>query len=117
MHRIVYDIDDSQRTRLDVPDVLNSLRAVMWRNVGLIRQEERLEETIEIIDFWQRYVMDKIFDDPVEWQCQNMLTICRLIADSARKRKESRGVHYRSDYPERDDEHFLYHIECSLQGA
>lgn len=110
--RIVYEIADSQRTQLDIPDVTNSLRSVMWRNVGIERQGQRLEETIEIIDFWRRYVMDKVFNDPADWQCQNMLTVSRLIAWSALQRRESRGVHYRGDFPERDDENFQLHIEA-----
>ncbi len=113
-YTVKYDIPDSQRTRLDIADVTNSLRAIMWRNVGIQRYEERLDETIEIIEFWKRYVMDKVFDNPVDWQCQNMLTICRLIAASAMKRRESRGVHYRNDYPQQDDKHFLQHIDVKL---
>jgi L-aspartate oxidase len=110
-HSIAYDITPSQRTFLDVPDVTNSLRALMWRNVGLERRGDRLDETVEIIDFWHRYVMDKVFDESLGWQCQNMLTVCRLMADSARRRQESRGVHFRIDYPRRDDENFQHHIE------
>jgi len=120
-HIITYDIADSQRSRLDIPDVTNSLRSIMWRNVGLERSGQRLEETVEIIDFWRRYVMDKVFDKPADWQCQNMLTVSRLIARSAMLRRESRGVHFRSDYARRDDEHFLHHIytsiDCDDSGA
>ena len=108
--RIVYEIAESERTELDVADVTNSLRSVMWRNVGIVRCRERLEETLEIIDFWRRYVMDKVFDEPSGWQCQNMLTICRLIAKSALARCESRGVHFRRDYPQTDDKQFQHHI-------
>ncbi|MBN1764400.1 MAG: L-aspartate oxidase [Sedimentisphaerales bacterium] len=114
-HRIVFEVDESKRTKLDIPDVTNSLRAVMWRNAGIVRNGQRLEETIEIIDFWQRYIMDKVFDDPVSWQCQNMLTICRLIARAALQRQESRGVHYRSDYPQPEDDKFKHHIDISLK--
>ena len=113
--RIVSDIPDSDRTRLDVPDVTNSLLAVMWRNVGIERQQERLVETLEIIDFWRRYVMDKVFDDIEGWQCQNMLTVSRLITQSALDRQESRGVHYRSDYPKPDDQRFGRHIDITRQ--
>jgi succinate dehydrogenase/fumarate reductase flavoprotein subunit len=88
----------------------------MWRNVGLERGGQRLEETVEIIDFWRRYVMDKVFDKPADWQCQNMLTVSRLIARGALLRRESRGVHFRSDYAQRDDEHFLRHIYVSIDG-
>ena len=65
----------------------------------------------DIIEFWQRYVMDKVFDSPYGWECQNMLTVSLLMAQAARKRKESRGVHYRTDYPDRDDKRFSERIE------
>jgi L-aspartate oxidase len=85
----------------------------MWRNLGITRWAQLLGETQEIISFWQRYVMDKIFDSPHGWECQNMLTVCLLMAQSAHKRRESRGVHFRNDFPETDDEHFKKHIEVS----
>ncbi|MCK5473685.1 MAG: L-aspartate oxidase, partial [Planctomycetes bacterium] len=66
--------------------------------------------------FWQRYVMDKVFDTPYGWECQNMLTVCLMMADSARRRCESRGVHFRSDFSEIDDTNFKNHIELS-RGA
>jgi L-aspartate oxidase len=114
MHpKIKYQVPYSGRTRLDTADVRNSLRALMWRNVGITRKEQPLIESQEIIGFWQRYVMDKIFDSPDGWECQNMLTISLLMARSAQQRKESRGVHYRSDYPETDDIHFQRHIEIT----
>ena len=89
----------------------------MWRNVGIVRCEERLTETLEIIDLWRRYVMDKVFDGPVGWQCQNMLTVARLMADSANQRHESRGVHFRRDFPETDDAQYLRHIEVNSVPA
>jgi L-aspartate oxidase len=93
--------------------VRNSLRALMWRNVGITRKAQPLVEAQEIIGFWQRYVMDKMFDSPDGWECQNMLTTSLLMARSAQQRKESRGVHYRSDHPETDDAHFKKHIEIT----
>ena len=85
----------------------------MWRNVGITRKARPLTEAQEIIRFWQRYVMDKIFDSPAGWECQNMLTVSLLMASAARKRAESRGVHFRSDFPNTDDEHFKKHIEIT----
>ena len=55
--------------------------------------------------------MDKVFDSPEGWECQNMLTVSLLMAQAAGQRTESRGVHYRSDYPETDDKNFQKHIE------
>ncbi len=92
----------SPRTALDLVDVLNSLRSVMSRNVGIERSADRLRETLEIIEFWMRYVMDKVFDAPEAWETQNMLAAAQLIATGAAARCESRGVHYRADYPQPD---------------
>ena len=110
---IKYQIPHSDRTRLDAADVGNSLRALMWRNVGITRKEQPLKEAQEIIKFWQRYVMDKVFDSPQGWECQNMLTTCLLMAQAAHQRRESRGVHFRSDFPQPDDKNFKKHIEIT----
>jgi len=110
---IKYQIPHSDRTRLDAADVGNSLRALMWRNVGIVRKEQPLKEAQEIIKFWQRYVMDKVFDSPQGWECQNMLTTALLMAQAAYQRRESRGVHFRSDFPQPDDKNFKKHIEIT----
>ncbi len=92
----------SERTELDLADIRNSLRSVMWRNVGIVRRGERLDETLEIIQFWGRYVLDKEFYDPAGWEVQNMLTAANLIAELALRRTETRGVHFREDFPDTD---------------
>ncbi|MCP4247713.1 MAG: L-aspartate oxidase [bacterium] len=89
----------SPRTALDLVDVRNSLRSIMWRNVGIVRTADRLAETVEITEFWGRFVMDKIFNDTEGWETQNMLTLSRLMALAAGRRTESRGVHFRTDVP------------------
>ena len=111
-------IPPSSKTELDIADVKSSLRSVMWRNVGIERDGARLDETREIIAFWSRYVMDKVFDpDPLGeavttagWELQNMLTVCALITQAAYTRTESRGAHYRLDYRTRDDTHWRLHL-------
>jgi L-aspartate oxidase len=115
MPLIKYEIPHSNRTRLDAADVRNSLRAIMWRNIGITRKAHDLKQAIEQIRFWQRYVMDKQFDNPQGWECQNMLTVCLLIAQSALARKESRGVHFRSDYHDTDDQNFKKHTEIKRE--
>ena len=94
--------EHSDRTELDLTDIRNSLRSMMWRNVGIVRRGDRLAETLEIISFWGRYVLDKEFFDPAGWEIQNMLTSAYLIAECALRRTETRGVHYRQDFPETD---------------
>lgn len=61
--------------------------------------------------------MDKIFG-PEEtgdgamagWELQNMLTVCFLITSAAYTRTESRGAHYRLDYPQQQDENWRVHL-------
>ncbi len=110
---IKYQVPSSDRTILDTTDIRNSLRSLMWRNVGITRSAKPLEEAQEIIKFWQRYVMDKMFDQPEGWQCQNMLTICLLMAQAAQKRQESRGVHFRRDFPNTNDKNFKKHVDIT----
>jgi L-aspartate oxidase len=111
-HKVIkYSVPGSDRSHLDTSDVMNSLRALMWRNVGITRRLKPLQEAVEIIRFWQRYVMDKAFDTPAGWECQNMLTVAMLMSQAALSREESRGVHYRTDFPERNEERFSGHIE------
>jgi len=116
-HRIKFAPPPSSRTELDVSDVRNSLRSLMTRNVGIERTEARLAETEEIIEFWCRYVLDKTFTGPEGWELQNMLTVARLTAGAARLRKETRGVHFRGDFPERDDAHWLRHTEVHKEAG
>ena len=92
----------SDRTELDLVDIRNSLRSVMWRNVGIVRRGDRLAETLEIVNFWGRYVLDKEFFDPAGWEIQNMLTGAFLVTECALRRTETRGVHYREDFPNTD---------------
>jgi len=100
----------SSRTELDMVDVLHSLQSVMSRNVAIERDGDRLRETIEIIDFWSRYSMDKVFNEPAAWETQNLLTVALCIATSAATRCESRGVHYRTDFP-KSDERWRCHVD------
>ena len=111
-------IPPSEKTELDVTDVKSSLRSVMWRNVGIEREGERLNETREIIAFWCRYVMDKSFLPQIGpdfavagWELQNMLTVAFLVTAAAYTRTESRGAHHRMDYPTRDDDHWRLHLQ------
>jgi len=113
---IRYNIPHSDRSQLDTADVRNSMRSLMWRNVGITRKAQPLAEAQEIIRFWHRYVMDKVFDTREGWECQNMLTTSLLIAHCADLRKESRGVHYRLDHTQTDDKKFRRHTEILRAG-
>lgn len=94
---LVSEIPPSSRTPLDLADISNSLASLMGRNLGIVRSEQPMRETLEILDFWGRFTLDKIFDDPAGWELQNKLTVARLITNAAIRRTNSIGVHYRSD--------------------
>lgn len=97
---IVSDIRPSDHGELDLSDVRSSLRSAMWKNVGIERTGAKLLDVIDMLDFWARYTLDKIFDDPFGWETQNLLLVGALVARSAVWREESRGAHARRDFPE-----------------
>ncbi len=102
----------SSRTELDIADVLHSLRSVMSRNVGVERSTDRLQETLEIISFWARYTMDKVFDDPDAWAVQNQITLAYCITLAASTRQESRGAHFLTDRPATDPQ-WRVHVDVA----
>ncbi|MGB0767321.1 MAG: L-aspartate oxidase, partial [Phycisphaeraceae bacterium] len=99
-YKIVSDIRPSDRSELDLADVRSSLRSVMWRHVGIEREGDHLADVMDMFAFWGRYTLDKIFDDRLGWEVQNLLTIGMLVTRAAHWREESRGTHYRVDHPE-----------------
>ncbi len=88
------------RDSLDLEDIRDSLRALMWRRVGITRDAQGLAEASEQVDRWCRYVLTSGFDDPAGWTLQNMLILAKLMISAATEREESRGVHTRTDFPE-----------------
>jgi len=109
---VVSDIRPSNHGELDLSDVLSSLRSAMWNNAGIERTGERLEDAGEMIDFWARYTLDKIFDEPRGWEVQNMLLVAALVVQSAAWRAESRGCHWREDTPDALDEFRVHDVWC-----
>ncbi|MCC6971047.1 MAG: L-aspartate oxidase [Phycisphaerales bacterium] len=97
---VVSDIRLSDHGELDLADVRSSLRSAMWRNVGVERTGAKLRDVADMLDFWGRYTLDKIFDEPMGWETQNMLLVAAVMARSALWREESRGCHARTDFPE-----------------
>jgi L-aspartate oxidase len=113
---IISYIPPSEQGELDLADVESSLRSAMWRNAGIERNGTRLRDTVEMISFWGRYTLDKVFDDTRGWQIQNMLTVAWLIARSAHWRTESRGCHWRSDFPTPDDRLLVHDLWTARQS-
>jgi L-aspartate oxidase len=89
--------------RLDVADLTAALRSLMVRKMGIVRDRARLLEAKEDLRFWCRYALSREFDGKAGWELQNLLTVARLMIAAALERDESRGTHFRSDFPVRDD--------------
>jgi L-aspartate oxidase len=94
---------------LNLTDLTNSLQSVMGRHVGIKRNAAGLKEAATQIDFWDRYVSTREFTQLKGWELQNLLLIARLMCAAATARTESRGVHFRDDFP-RADPHQAEHI-------
>jgi L-aspartate oxidase len=92
--------------QLDLPDIRNSLKSLVWRAAGVRRNAAGLREAARTIDGWQRYALTQQFADAQGWELQNMLTVARVMIGAALRREESRGVHLRTDFPRHDDVHF-----------
>jgi L-aspartate oxidase len=95
---------------LDLADIRNSLKSLMWRSCGVRRSGEGLAEALETVDQWRRYVLPRQFDDSKGWELQNLLTLARVMIQAALVREESRGVHLRTDFPELDDARWNKHL-------
>ncbi|RKL61285.1 FAD-dependent oxidoreductase [Thermoanaerobacteraceae bacterium SP2] len=84
-------------------DIEESLQQVMWDNVGIVRHHDSLKKGIETIQSLKEKLYNKNPIHPERWYIlKNMIDLAYLIVQAALMRKESRGAHYRSDYPEMD---------------
>ena len=84
----------------------------MWEKVAIIRDEETLNEALKEIQQMKEELPNLDVSDKKQYNDQlvnaleviNMIEICTLVIKSAILRRESRGAHFRSDFPETNDE-------------
>lgn len=95
---------------IDLADIRNSIRSLMWRAVGVQRRRDRLEEAVHQIQKYSSYVLSHDLDTLDAWELQNMLTVSLMMTTAALFRTESRGVHFRTDFPVADNAQWRKHL-------
>jgi len=100
---------------------LKELKEILWNKVGILRNEPDLCQAIEQIVHltertkpWKARTIQELAE---LLEVRNSLCLARMIATAALEREESRGDHYREDYPERDDVRWLNHILMTKPGV
>ncbi|MGH9800915.1 MAG: L-aspartate oxidase, partial [Blastocatellia bacterium] len=99
---VEFDLNDwrlDQRTKSRVQEL-------MWWKVGLIRRAEDLKVAVE--------ELTRMVEEKVNQRTRNFVALARLMAEAALWRTESRGGHFREDFPNRDDESWRMHSAQQL---
>ena len=122
----IADIVSRDRTGRRISELKAELGAEMDAKVSVFRDESRLREADETVKRLQEEVKTVSVDDKGSvfnqdvlgaLELQFMLDNAECIVAGALERKESRGAQYRTDFPERNDEEWLKHINLSVNGS
>lgn len=89
------------------PAAFDKIRDLVWRQIGIMRDGKDLAAAITQLQAIELPACEK--PGRVEYEVRNLHSLALLMARSALAREESRGSHYRSDFPYRDDEKFGVH--------
>jgi len=105
----------------NIPELKRMLKAWMWEKAGLIRNKQGLEETIGKIDLLRKEMLPRLKANSLRelkeiLEIRNMCVVAEMVAKAAKLREESRGAHYRDDFPYRDDQKWLANIFITSQG-
>ncbi|GAB7005922.1 L-aspartate oxidase [Nocardioides sp. AN3] len=95
---------------------LRQIQEIMSARAGVLRSAAGLSEAVERLGAIAAQKTEEI--DPAAWEATNVLTISLALAESALLRQETRGSHWREDFPDRDDAHWAGHCDAEMvEGA
>jgi aspartate oxidase len=106
----------SVRVPLHSESARSVIRDAAWLGAGIIRSESALKEGLSVLESMERQWEPHNAPSLEQMETSNLLVVARVILQSALIRLESRGAHYRSDYPERNDA-FRSHSWTTLRGT
>jgi L-aspartate oxidase len=94
------------------PQNESDVRDLMWEAAGLVRTRESLQAAVARLAAGEAVVAARPLDlrSPDQRRLASLVTVGHLIARAALRRTESRGGHFRADFPARDDVHWTAHI-------
>jgi L-aspartate oxidase len=99
------------------PPVAQAVRDLMWRHAGLLRSRDALHGLVARLSAWSgclaRTRASAVSDREFR-RLSSLVTVSLLIARAALRREESRGGHFRTDFPHRDDIHWQKHVSDVL---
>ena len=95
-------LDAPYGAELELADMTYSLKSLMWRQVGIERDAEGLADAVERLDAWAGYLASLGPFTPEGVEVVDMVQVAQVLARSAWFRTESRGAHFRRDFPEPD---------------
>ena len=103
---------DTRTAGLVPGDVRAKLQEVMTTRVGVLRNATGLDEAAAMLDKLGSRSTDVV--DLVAWETTNLLTVAEALTEAARGREETRGSHWRDDFPERDDATWAGHFDTVM---
>ncbi|MGW1816281.1 L-aspartate oxidase [Streptomyces sp. NPDC002125] len=111
---------DSSRERtvpLLTAESRGTIQRIMTRGAGVIRSAASLAGAAEELEALRRAAADAEDDGPKDavpgveaWEATNLLLVSRVLVAAAREREETRGCHWREDFPDRDDDAWRRHL-------
>jgi L-aspartate oxidase len=107
---------EPRRSSIDLPSS-DDVRALMWSHCGLLRDGDRMEVAIGRLEAWHSLVRTAPASKMSAREfrrVRSIVTVGLLIARAALRRQESRGGHFRSDFPDRDDIKWQKHVSDVL---